>query len=65
MTTNEAKLNQLDQLAESLIPMFQKGVLKKNIKKSLTNKGIDSPMAQYLVNLAEEKANEFSFYKFK
>ena len=63
--TNQEKLSALDKLAESLIPMFQAGVLKKNIKNSLTNKGIEAPIAQYILNLAEEKALEFSFYKFK
>lgn len=62
--TTEEQLNFLNPLIEIASQMLIAGVLKKNVVRHFTNKGLYIDAATNLMELAELKAEELSHYKF-
>ncbi|MGB0881456.1 MAG: hypothetical protein ACPGSO_00780 [Vicingaceae bacterium] len=62
MTTEEKKTAVLE-LAKVGSTQLLKGLLPKNFKRSLTNKGISEDLANLITDEACRIANEFSHYK--
>ena len=63
--TTEERLSFLNPLTDFASKMLLAGTLKKNVIKHFTNKGLSVEVANNLMELAEIKASQFSFYKFK
>lgn len=64
-STSEEKIGFLNPLIELALKMLQSGVLKKNIIRHFTNKGLPIEAASDLLEIASLRAEKFSHYKFK
>ena len=63
MKTKEELLNILEPVINISEKMLLSGVLKKNVIKHLTNRGFTLEAAKNILELAENRANEFTHYK--
>ena len=53
----------LNSIIESCSLQLLKGVLPKNVKRGLTNKGLNGGLATKILDKACIRANQFSHYK--
>ena len=63
--TTEQGVEMMNGLVEYTKNALLAGVLKKNIKKAFTNKGVSDELAQKIVDKGESRFNELSHYKAK
>lgn len=63
--TTEQGVKMMNGLVDYAEKALLAGVLKKNVKRSFTNKGIDDKLAQKIVDKAENRFNDLSHYKAK
>jgi hypothetical protein len=63
--SKEELLEYINPLIELASQMLLAGTLKKNVIRHFTNRGLSFEAAENIMELGENNALNFSFYKFK